>query len=99
MALTINKALSDLSKLKPLDRTNYKCWSHKLLVFFEQLEVHKLLVFFEQLEFDYVSFFDLTEENNASETFIAFLDGTDKDKTKLADKAIMKKNKERQQNV
>ena len=87
MALTINKALSDLSKLKPLDRTNYKCWSHELLVFFEQLE------------FDYVSFFDLTEENNASETFIAFLDGTDKDKTKLADKAIMKKNKERQQNV
>jgi len=54
MTLSINKALPDLSKLEYLDGTKYKCWSQKLLIFFEQLEV------------DYVLFSGLPEENKAS---------------------------------
>ena len=37
MVVSINKALPDRSKLKPLDGTNYKHWSQKFLIFFEQL--------------------------------------------------------------
>jgi len=43
MVLTVNKALPDLSKLEPLDRTNYRCWSQKLLAFFKQIEVDYML--------------------------------------------------------
>ncbi|XP_070046393.1 uncharacterized protein LOC142169572 [Nicotiana tabacum] len=43
MAITLNKILPDLSKLEPLDGNNYKCWSQKLLIFFEQLEVDYVL--------------------------------------------------------
>lgn len=43
MAATLNKALPDLSKLEPLDGTNYKRWSQKLLIFCEQLEVDYVL--------------------------------------------------------
>ena len=80
MTLSINKALLDLSKLEPLDGTkpNYKRWSQKLLIFFEQLEI------------DYVLFSDLTEGNNASEISAASPDGTVKDKSKSANKAILK---------
>ncbi|XP_074313757.1 uncharacterized protein LOC141648952 [Silene latifolia] len=34
----LSKTLPDLSKLEPLDGQNYKRWSQKLLMFFEQLE-------------------------------------------------------------
>ncbi|KAL9244119.1 hypothetical protein vseg_017927 [Gypsophila vaccaria] len=34
-----SKIIPDLSKLEPLDGNNYKRWSQKLLMFFEQLEV------------------------------------------------------------
>lgn len=44
MATVMNKVLPDLSKLEPLDETNYKWWSHKLLIFFEQLEIDYVLV-------------------------------------------------------
>ncbi|KAL0448658.1 UNVERIFIED_CONTAM: hypothetical protein Slati_1422200 [Sesamum latifolium] len=37
------RTLSDLSKLEPLDGTNYKRWSQKLLIFFEQLDVDYVL--------------------------------------------------------
>ncbi|KAA0058501.1 ty1-copia retrotransposon protein [Cucumis melo var. makuwa] len=40
---TSNKILSDLSKLEPLDGMNYRRWSQKLLIFFEQLEVDYVL--------------------------------------------------------
>ncbi|KAA0038241.1 ty1-copia retrotransposon protein [Cucumis melo var. makuwa] len=40
---TSNKILPDLSKLEPLDGTNYRRWSKKLLIFFEQLEVDYVL--------------------------------------------------------
>ncbi|KAA0061124.1 ty1-copia retrotransposon protein [Cucumis melo var. makuwa] len=40
---TSNKILPDLSKLEPLDETNYRRWSKKLLIFFEQLEVDYVL--------------------------------------------------------
>ncbi|XP_019230055.1 PREDICTED: uncharacterized protein LOC109211017 [Nicotiana attenuata] len=43
MATSLNKTLPDLSKLEPLDGSNYKRWSQKLLIFFEQLEVHYVL--------------------------------------------------------
>jgi len=69
MALSIQRTLPDLSKLESLDGTNYKCWSQKLLIFFEQLNIN------------YVLFFDLTEENNTSETIVASADGTNKPKT------------------
>ena len=43
MAISLNKALPNLSKLEPLDGTNYKRWSQKLQIFFEQLEVDYVL--------------------------------------------------------
>ncbi|XP_075098004.1 uncharacterized protein LOC142175318 [Nicotiana tabacum] len=43
MATTLTKTLPDLSKLEPLDGKNYKGWSQKLLIFFEQLEVDYVL--------------------------------------------------------
>jgi len=39
----LNKTFSDLSKLEPLDGNNFKRWSQKLLIFFEQLEVDYVL--------------------------------------------------------
>jgi len=50
-----------------------------------------LLIFLEQLEVDYMLFFDLHEENNAFETFVASLNGIVKDKSKTADEATLKK--------
>ncbi|KAL2237832.1 UNVERIFIED_CONTAM: hypothetical protein Sindi_0974900 [Sesamum indicum] len=43
MAVPITKTLPDLSKLEPLDGTNYKRWSQKLLILFEQLDVDYVL--------------------------------------------------------
>ncbi|KAJ1389134.1 gag-polypeptide of LTR copia-type [Sesbania bispinosa] len=44
MALLLNKnILPDISRLEPLDGTNYKRWSQRLLIFFEQLEVDYVL--------------------------------------------------------
>ncbi|KAL2245993.1 UNVERIFIED_CONTAM: hypothetical protein Sindi_2867500 [Sesamum indicum] len=43
MVVPIAKTLSDLSKLEPLDGTNYKRWSQKLLIFFEQLDMDYVL--------------------------------------------------------
>ncbi|KAA0042080.1 ty1-copia retrotransposon protein [Cucumis melo var. makuwa] len=40
---TSNKILPDLSKLELLEGTNYRRWSQKLLIFFEQLEVDYVL--------------------------------------------------------
>lgn len=47
MSASFNKVLPDLSKLEPLDGTNYRRWSQKLLIFFEQLEIDYML--FEDL--------------------------------------------------
>jgi len=79
VALSTHKAHPDLSKLDPLDGTNNRCWSQKLPIFFEQLEV------------DYVLFFDHTEENNTSETTAASGDAIVKDKSKIVDAEMMKK--------
>lgn len=46
------KILPDLYKIEPLDGTNYKRWSQKLLLCFEQLEI------------DYVFTTDLPDEGN-----------------------------------
>ncbi|KAL0319709.1 UNVERIFIED_CONTAM: hypothetical protein Sradi_5232400 [Sesamum radiatum] len=43
MAIPASRALPDLSKLEPLDGTNFKRWSRKLLIFFEQLDVDYIL--------------------------------------------------------
>ncbi|KAA0039125.1 ty1-copia retrotransposon protein [Cucumis melo var. makuwa] len=40
---TSKKILPDLSKLEPLDGKNYRRWSQKLLIFFEQLDVDYVL--------------------------------------------------------
>jgi len=37
------KALPKLHKIKPLYEIKYKCWSCKLLVCFEQLEINYVL--------------------------------------------------------
>ncbi|XP_074277389.1 uncharacterized protein LOC141601026 [Silene latifolia] len=39
----MSKIIPELSKLEPLDGNNYKRWSQKLLVFFEQLKVDYVL--------------------------------------------------------
>jgi len=43
MAFVSHKSLPDLSKLDPLNGTNYKRWSQKLLMFFEQLDIDYVL--------------------------------------------------------
>ncbi|KAL0448446.1 UNVERIFIED_CONTAM: hypothetical protein Slati_1401000 [Sesamum latifolium] len=43
MVVSISKALPNLSKLEPLDGTNYKRWSQRLIIFFEQLHVDYVL--------------------------------------------------------
>ncbi|XP_074302865.1 uncharacterized protein LOC141637055 [Silene latifolia] len=43
MAVVSNKILSELLKLEPLDGMNYKRWSQKLLMYFEQLEIDYVL--------------------------------------------------------
>ncbi|XP_074266327.1 uncharacterized protein LOC141588801 [Silene latifolia] len=45
MAAVSNKILSELSKLEPLDGMNYKRWSRKSLMYFEQLEIDYVLFF------------------------------------------------------
>ena len=79
MAISVHKALPDLSKLEPLDGTNYRRWSQKLLIFFEQLKV------------DHVLFSDFTEESTTSKTTAASSDGIVKDKSKADDEEIKKK--------
>ncbi|XP_074302090.1 uncharacterized protein LOC141633533 [Silene latifolia] len=39
----ISKILPDMAKLESLDGHNYKCWSQKLLMYFEQLEIDYVL--------------------------------------------------------
>ncbi|KAL0457742.1 UNVERIFIED_CONTAM: hypothetical protein Slati_0401400 [Sesamum latifolium] len=43
MAMTLSRTLPDLSKLEPLDGTNFKRWSQKLLIFFEQFDMDYVL--------------------------------------------------------
>ncbi|KAK4406282.1 hypothetical protein Sango_0634700 [Sesamum angolense] len=42
--MPVTRTLSDLSKMEPLDRTNYKRWSQKLLIFFKQLDVDYVVI-------------------------------------------------------
>jgi len=53
MAALLQKTLPELHKIEPLNGTNYKHWSPKLLLYFEQLEI------------DYVLSTELPNENNA----------------------------------
>ncbi|KAL0342716.1 UNVERIFIED_CONTAM: hypothetical protein Scaly_1934200 [Sesamum calycinum] len=39
----MSRTLPELSKVEPLDGTNFKCWFQKLLIYFEQLEVDYVL--------------------------------------------------------
>ncbi|PPE02526.1 hypothetical protein GOBAR_DD00420 [Gossypium barbadense] len=43
MFASINKYISDLSKLEPLDGTNTRRWPQRMVIFFEQLEVDLVL--------------------------------------------------------
>ena len=53
MSVISNKPLPDISRLEPLDGTNYKRWSQKLFIFFEQLEVDYVL--FHELPVDVIT--------------------------------------------
>jgi len=48
------KTLQELYKIEPLDETNYKCWSQKLLLCFKQLEI------------DYILTTDLLDDNKTT---------------------------------
>ncbi|KAD3067345.1 hypothetical protein E3N88_35225 [Mikania micrantha] len=41
--LSLSKVAPDMSKLEPLDGSNYRRWSQKLLIFFEYLEIDYVL--------------------------------------------------------
>jgi len=56
MAALLQKTLPELYKIEPLDGTNYKRWSQKLLLCFEQLEI------------DYVLRTELPDKNNAADS-------------------------------
>lgn len=43
MDSSLFETLPDLSKLEPLDGSNYKRWAQRLLIFFEQLEIDYVL--------------------------------------------------------
>lgn len=64
MAALIARSLRDLSKLDPLDGTNYKRWSYKLLIFFEALEVDSIL-------FDEPTFEDSESAGTTSRDLVA----------------------------
>ena len=56
MAVPFQKSLPELHKIEPLDGTNYKRWSQKLLLCFEQLEI------------DYVLTTDYSDDSDISQT-------------------------------
>ena len=60
MAGNLSKIIPDMSKIEPLDGSNYRRWSQKLLILFEALEV------------DYVLFEDPPADVNASESSTPF---------------------------
>ena len=62
MAASFPKNLPDLYKIEPLDGTNYKRWSQKLLLCFEQLEIDYVLSS-EHLDKDNTSQFTDTESS------------------------------------
>ncbi|KAH1047585.1 hypothetical protein J1N35_038369 [Gossypium stocksii] len=43
MSLVVHKYIPNLSKLEPLHETNYRHWSQRLVIFFEQLKVDYIL--------------------------------------------------------
>ncbi|KAL0401677.1 UNVERIFIED_CONTAM: Retrovirus-related Pol polyprotein from transposon TNT 1-94 [Sesamum latifolium] len=66
----LSRTLPDLSKLEPLDGTNFKRWSQKLLIFFEQLDV------------DYILFTDPPENpQSTSDTSTAIVTATQTEQT------------------
>ncbi|KAL0461374.1 UNVERIFIED_CONTAM: hypothetical protein Slati_0025000 [Sesamum latifolium] len=76
MVIPMSRTLPDLSKLEPLDGTNFKRWSQKLLIFFEQLEV------------DYVMFTDPPEiphQTTDASTAIVIASQTKSDRPKRDD--------------
>ena len=81
MATSFPKNLPDLYKIEPLDGTNYKHWSQKLLLCFEQLEIDYVL-FSEHLDEDNTSQFADTEISTptAPKTPVIPLDETVKKK-------------------
>jgi len=57
MAVPFQKSLPELHKIEPLDGTNYKRWSQKLLLCFEQLEIDYVLTT------DYIDDSDISQTN------------------------------------
>ncbi|GJV60357.1 hypothetical protein Tco_1466457 [Tanacetum coccineum] len=81
MSVSFNKVFCDLSKLEPLDGTNYKRWSQKLLIFFEQLEI------------DYVLSQDAPENEATPEISIIPLIGSSQNETGEAKRKFEKDNR------
>ncbi|KAL0303112.1 UNVERIFIED_CONTAM: hypothetical protein Sradi_6179300 [Sesamum radiatum] len=76
MVVPMPRTLPDFSKLEQLDGTNFKRWSQKLLIFFEQLEV------------DYVLFTDPPEipvQTTDASTAIMTASQTEPDRSKRDD--------------
>ncbi|KAK5825832.1 hypothetical protein PVK06_020700 [Gossypium arboreum] len=44
MSTSTNKFILDLSKLEPLNGTDYRRWSQMMVIFFEQLEVYYIFL-------------------------------------------------------
>ncbi|VFQ69567.1 unnamed protein product [Cuscuta campestris] len=69
MAFALNKLLLDRSKLEPLNGKNYRRWSQKMLIFFEQLEVDYVL--FEDAPTDFVEDVNTTDDSTAPTADVA----------------------------
>ncbi|KAL0382992.1 UNVERIFIED_CONTAM: hypothetical protein Scaly_0586500 [Sesamum calycinum] len=72
----MSRTFPDFSKMEPLDGTNFKHWSQKLLIYFEQLEV------------DYVLFIDppeITPQTTKASTAIVTTSQTVTDSSKRED--------------
>ncbi|KAL0309191.1 UNVERIFIED_CONTAM: hypothetical protein Sradi_5861400 [Sesamum radiatum] len=85
MAIPMTRTLPDLSKMEPLDGTNFKRWSQKLLIFFEQLEV------------DYVLFTDppeITPQTTDASTAIVTTSQTVTDSSRREDELKVKYEKD-----
>jgi len=67
MAASFQKNLLELHKIEPLDGTNYKRWSQKLLLCFEQLEIDYVLSS-EHLDGDHTTQFTDTESSLSTHT-------------------------------
>ncbi|KAK4402770.1 hypothetical protein Sango_1017700 [Sesamum angolense] len=90
MAISMTITLLDLSKMEPLDGTNFKRWSPKLLIFFEQLDVDYVL-------FTYPS--EITPQTTDASTAIVTTSQTVTDSSRREDELMAKYEKDNKTNT